>query len=47
MAWCGQVEVGYPADHGRESTAYSAAPGVRSVGIGDLLASFFAFFPWS
>lgn len=42
-----QVEALCPAEHRRESAAYSDAPGLRSVGICNLLASFFAFFPWS
>lgn len=34
-------------EHSGESTAYSEAPGVCSAGTDDLLASSFAFFPWS
>ena len=44
-AFC--MQLGGTARPGWESTAYSDAPGVRSLGIGDLLASSFAFFPWS
>ena len=47
MALYSWAEVWRPADHRSASAAYSDAPGVRSVGMGDLLASAFAFFPWS